>query len=733
MTFEANLKSALVSGIDEAITFVEDLAVTELNAQLSALGLGSNVADDEDFKLGTTDPFTSDDNSQQALERSLDNRQSEPKIIQLGVVEINHALTVGVPAESEESCSSSYVAAANRSEAVDSDKESHTKSISLGKAIKVVGSNAVVGREITTNSSGAKDCAHSIEADLEPSDRVIDSAGRLAGCEFTSFGSGNDSEVSASFAKGSSTAISQDALDPSKGEKPESVEGDKGRTSVSGIEHEGVKTNDKPTASAVHSSASSAVDVGSKGCFAVDNVIAASISAGVPAIDALTAHLIPSVVVGRVAVDAAMTVTGIKGPKLVVNGLPGGISQISITSPSRGGNSFTFNFAHSSAFGFVFSGAQRGNAMGASAMGQMPTPVPTFGPMGGIRDGLFEPGAVEGPNGDSMAMIAREDIDLDLEDKVATFMIEQLKKGPEPKETVRILKQLNGYLYNNDYTEEKRSIKPSKWMEMIHRSLALLVRSIPIFDDKGPRSAKAIKKDAATVIGMMQTTFSTWESHFDVDLVDEQLVHEFEEVDGEDFEETVVGHLDFGLRKRIPALAKQVLSKAHVDPSLGIAGEANLQWGLAVVCSKKESENKIKAAVDYLVGVNKSNKNAACKGIALLIKHSDMAKGRKSRGSLIKRWSELEVRELIKQVMMSDLWEVMGHRALRAHFEDDLEINRFLNEAVFDANYAKAIHDLNKIDIGKVSDEEFWNAVDGTGVEEIIMNNVLARMSNHNS
>ena len=100
--------------------------------------------------------------------------------------------------------------------------------------------------------------------------------------------------------------------------------------------------------------------------------------------------------------------------------------------------------------------------------------------------------------------------------------------------------------------------------------------------------------------------------------------------------------------------------------------------------------------------------------------------------SFVPRWTEAEVRSLISSIMMSEIWELMANRSLRKYFDDDPQTNRFLNDAVFDANFTKAKVDLNKIDVTRISDEEFWRAVEETGLEEIFFNNAIAKMAQYN-
>lgn len=313
-----------------------------------------------------------------------------------------------------------------------------------------------------------------------------------------------------------------------------------------------------------------------------------------------------------------------------------------------------------------------------------------------------------------------------------SLIIEQFQEGPNPLSTKQILKQLNDFLFKNDYTDKRRIVTPAKWRKVLRKALGLVVRSVPVFDDKGLRTMSAIRDDAASIIGIKPKALSSWERHLDADIIDDQIFEESINFKHDSLEGMILEHMELGLKRRIQLLAKDVVRASHIDPSMGLTGDTNLQWGIATVSALEEANKKVKAAIEFLLSIKKTNKNAACRGIALIIRHSYLSKRRKPKDALFDRWSEAEIRSLITAVMLSDIWEIMGHRALRKHFEEEPEINRFLNEAIFSANYAKAMNDLNKIDVTNITEEEFWSALEQTEVAEIIFSNALARMSQNN-
>jgi hypothetical protein len=375
--------------------------------------------------------------------------------------------------------------------------------------------------------------------------------------------------------------------------------------------------------------------------------------------------------------------------------------------------------------GMHFAGISRNDpAVPQDVPNAAPMPVPTFFPGGGIAEGMFDAPSVSG--GTSFGFTDEEEMRLDLENMLADLALEQIRQGPESKVTNRLIKRANAFLLENEHTEKPREITPARWKKLMGRAISMAVRSVPLYDDKGVRTKLTIQKDVIAVVGMGPNTLLAWERHLGIDLIENELSSK-----AKDDEDRIENRMITGLRKRLPALAKLRLTPSFIDPALGIDGEANLQWGIASVSSIEDAEKKTDAMLSYLRTVFASNKNAACKGIALVLKHANIAGHRKANDRIFPRWTEPEVTTLIKEVMLSELWEIMGHRALREHFTDDPGMNGFINEAIFSANYAKAMRELDKIDVTEVPEEEFWKAVEDTGVEEIILENMYARMGHH--
>lgn len=393
--------------------------------------------------------------------------------------------------------------------------------------------------------------------------------------------------------------------------------------------------------------------------------------------------------------------------------------------------------------GIEFAGIEGGKALGASNARSLPLPVPTFLPNGLIQNRAQTQGA-PGRDAPTDTLDSEESVS-EFRERLTSFMIEQLKEGPTPTATNRILKQLNAYLSFSPHLNSKRPVTPSMWSQMVRRALSEAIRVVPIFDEKGLRQANSIKYDVAAILGMEPTAFHRWENIFETDLLTDQLSDEHAAPTGESFEADLTGHLLSGLKKRLPSMAKQTLDPDHIDPSIGLEGEANLQWGIAVASSienskrkaeeeaeEKAKKSKVEATLGYLKDVMKHNPAAAGKGVALILKHSDIIRSIMYEEPFVPRWEEAEIRSLINSIMTSEIWELMANRSLRKHFDDDPQTNRFLNDAVFEANFTRAEEKLNEIDVTKVSPKEFWKAVEETGLEEIFFNNAIAKMAQYN-
>lgn len=409
---------------------------------------------------------------------------------------------------------------------------------------------------------------------------------------------------------------------------------------------------------------------------------------------------------------------------------PGGTTSISLTVAHRGSeNSTKVHFIESD--GRVeFAGAERGSSMGATQPLPTALPIPTFSPAGILRDGMVEPGHGL-PGRAPHERDGSDESEAELEEQLASLVLDQLKVGPDSSKAASMLTRLNNYLVNNGFATRGQVVTPAAWIRMVRRALGFVVRSVPIFDAEGLRSVQAIGHDAAATAGMDFTTFRAWEGAFDTDFLSEQLFRT-PGISDDSVEAGVTQRLESGLRKRLPAIARATVSSDFVDPAIGLAGEANLQWGIGVISAMEGVELKVRAAMDFLFSVYKKNPKAAGKGMALIIRHSTVTERDIVEQPLFERWSEAEVRSLIGSIMRSDMWEIMSQRAMRAHFSDEPHVNAFFNEAIFNANYSRAIEDLNRIDVTRVSDEVFWNAVEQTGAEETLIDAAIARMAHFN-
>lgn len=439
--------------------------------------------------------------------------------------------------------------------------------------------------------------------------------------------------------------------------------------------------------------------------------------------DMLTAHLTPPSITASHSDRPAFIQHTAKHRRMSISRGADGIVHIAMKSV-RDESDWTLHFERRPN-GMHFAGISRNDvAVSPDAQPAIATPVPTFTPGAGISEGMFDAPAVSGSA--SFGFTDEEEIRLDLENMLADLALEQIRQGPENKVLNKLMKRANAFLLKHEHTDKPREITPARWKRMIRRAISMTARSVPIYDEKGVRTKRMIQKDAIALVGMEMNTFLAWERRLGIDILEDELSFSDRTVD-DAFEDRMIA----GLKKRLPALAKLRLTSSFIDPALGIAGEANLQWGIASISTGEDEEKKITTMLGYLKSVFASNKHAACKGIALVLKHANIAGNRKSNDRIFPRWSEPQVTSLIKEVMLSELWEIMGHRALRAHFTDDPEMNAFINEAIFSANYAKAMRDLDKIDVTQVSEQEFWDAVEETGVEEMILADMYARMGQH--
>jgi hypothetical protein len=624
-----------------------------------------------------------------------------------------------------------------------SEKSAAEKAVNIGAGFSIDGAGCAISREIRTEivdqSSGDADVGDPVDQGFD--NTTIESAERFGNA------CAAGSEKPSAFNEIGTLSFIVPGFVAQKMRTP--VE----KREAAPVEIDGIKTNAGSDASAVfadHLRAGSDVDavlsrtvtegiaIGKADSLSSTIFVGAAKRPGAPdkrktgaaILDHLVAHLTPasSAIIAQEGVSLSSHNT-VVSTFSVSPGLAG-TTNISVTAAPRGGDrSAEVHFIESGGR-IEFAGIEHGRSMGATHPLPSALPIPTFSPAGILRDGMVEPG--HGLPGRSP--YERDDSgesEAELEERITSLVLDQLRKGPDSSSAASSLTQLNNYLVNNGFAAKGRAITPAAWIRMIRRALGLVVRSVPLFDADGLRTVEAIRHDAAAIADMDPSTLKAWEGAFDTDFVSEQLFR-IAEASDESVEADITERLETGLRKRVPTMARSAVSSDFIDPAIGLAGEANLQWGIGVISAMEGIELKVRAAMDFLSSVHRKNPKAAGKGMALIIRHSGVTKRDLAEQSLFDRWTEAEVRSLIASIMRSEMWEIMSQRAMRTHFSDEPHVNAFLNEVIFSANYTKAIEDLNRIDVTRVSDEVFWDAVEKTGAEETLMDTVIARMAQFN-
>ncbi|MFH1829972.1 MAG: hypothetical protein ABH871_04265 [Pseudomonadota bacterium] len=379
--------------------------------------------------------------------------------------------------------------------------------------------------------------------------------------------------------------------------------------------------------------------------------------------------------------------------------------------------------------GLEFAGWEEQKGVDDVMLNRAMLPIPLFSTPRYLEQSVLAFGT---PAGES----ALEHRDLATEDELvaerfASLIIAQLRMGPNALPGGGALRSVNALMFNSYYTDTREPISNEQWENILHMALGLAVRYTPIFGDRGLRSATSIQDDACQVLGLDLPTFYAWENHFEIDVVAEQVFagHEISEEDP--LLPQAVKRLTSMLDAQIELMASRALGVLHTDMGASRRDEINLHWRTAMISALPNANDKVDCTRELIEELLKNGKrNLAGRGLALIVSNSELNKTSLSDDSLLPRWSEAEVASLISALMKSNMWDIVSHRSFRQHLTP--EENKAINQLVYSANYTEAVEQLSRIDVTKVSPEDFWEAVDRTGLGDILETDAFTRMALHN-
>jgi hypothetical protein len=300
----------------------------------------------------------------------------------------------------------------------------------------------------------------------------------------------------------------------------------------------------------------------------------------------------------------------------------------------------------------------------------------------------------------------------------------QLAMGPDALRDQKFLDAANNYLARELPFSFTRPLTMDEWRGYVSHALAQAVAYSPIFDDGGARTVGAIVADAASLVGIDAAQFQAWEEALGLDSVFSRLIGDFgpQIVGTDEFRQMLVDSMD----DMIGAIAG-VRFGGQTQTIADYAYRAEGQWALAAGLML-EGEAKLSAVHDLVRDLMKARKkHVAGYILAMAFKHSALNELPNDGDEFLPRLSEAEWRALARILMVGDTWSMASHRAFRMHLS--LRENETMNAVIAEANYQNSIAELHAIDVTTASDEEFWAAVDRTGVPEDILDFAISKMA----
>ncbi len=316
-----------------------------------------------------------------------------------------------------------------------------------------------------------------------------------------------------------------------------------------------------------------------------------------------------------------------------------------------------------------------------------------------------------------------EDQRVSVEERLALLVIEQLKRGPESLERDRMWELFNAYLYVHRRVDTAEKLTSEDWKGYIRSALRCAVRHTPTIGAEGVRSPIDVHRDAARILGLTPAAFDEWEEHFGQEGIAEMLFAEGVVTPLMTSGASIKQRLLEGLDVQIGVCANAVLGRGEQDFAITRPQEMDLQWSVARISMIESADARIRAGALLAASLGRTNRAAAGRFLALVAKHSSLNDHPPAASPLSPRWSKAEFGALVERLATAETVEVVTHRSFRRYLTP--EQNAFVNEAVYTANYTRAVERMNAIDVMEVSDEEFWEAVDETGTYDIFVDNLI--------
>ena len=345
----------------------------------------------------------------------------------------------------------------------------------------------------------------------------------------------------------------------------------------------------------------------------------------------------------------------------------------------------------------------------------------------GIRhDGLVVLGL--GQSGGESAF-GREPLTIDdpeVVERLADLLMAQLAAGPGSLAKGEMLAQFNAFVRARLSNGSSALHTQEEWEAYLREAIALGVRYALPFDERGARALDEMQNDSSRILGIDAKAYIAWEEHFGEEFVSAQIFSPEGGILAD--RESPKGRLLAAFEDHMGQVAEKKIGHSASVLNVGLSDETDLQWSIARASLIPGLAEKIDYASRLIALLRmQGRRGMASLALMLVFRASNSSEYAPRRDAFLPRWSKREIVSVIAGLMNDDTWDVVNHRAFRMHLTP--AENEYVNRIVERANFQNAVSTLRGIDLSTASDDEFWNALEGSGQAEMILDNVVNKMA----
>lgn len=315
-------------------------------------------------------------------------------------------------------------------------------------------------------------------------------------------------------------------------------------------------------------------------------------------------------------------------------------------------------------------------------------------------------------------------IEARIEMQFVSLVMSQFSMEPSAQNIGRTLDAFNSVILRYSFPGFEKKITLEEWTGYLRETLKAAYSSSPAINEGGIRSNRAIQSDAAHILNIKRPLLTGWEVFLKAEDTTAQLLA------GDKMSQKGA---DSGAQKRLlEALDKHMVGRAQgildfptSEFTFGIGRELKLEWQAARISAVKDSIEKIDRTVKQIEAfLSKDEIKMAGRFLALIFMNSDVNELPSAKDPIAPRWSESEVRSLLKVLCSNGTSAVVGHRWFRQYLS--VRENRMVNLAIQGIDTEMTFSNIAQLNIDEASDAEFWAAVDN---EPNLLNTAIARMA----